>query len=240
MKKTVIILFLLPVLGFAQIKKPIRKLPIIVKPIMYTTNFLDISGGLKEALNKGITDQVSKLAIVNGFLGNETVKILMPEDLFIVENTMRSLGMGNLIDDGIKSLNRAAEDAVKEAIPIFVLAIKSMKINDARNILLGGESAATNYLQTATRSALYQKLNPVIQQSLGRVGADVLWNSIIKKYNNIPIMGNVNPDITDYVTSKTLEGVFKMIAIEEKNIRSSFASRSTSLLQSVFALQDQK
>ncbi len=240
MKKILLILLIIPFLATAQFKNIIKKGVKKPKTTIINSNIIDISGGLKEALNKGITDQVSKLTAIDGFFGNETVKILMPQELLAVEQTLRSLGMGKLADDGIKSLNRAAEDAVKEATPIFVTAIKNIKINDAKNILLGNENAATTYLQTATTTALYQKISPLVQQSLGRVGADVLWTSIIKRYNTIPLMADVNPDINDYVTQKTLEGVFKMIALEEKNIRTNLGSRTSNLLQQVFAIQDKK
>ena len=148
--------------------------------------------------------------------------------------------MGSLVDDGIKSLNRAAEDAVKESTPIFINAIKNISISDAKGILLGNESAATSYLKDSTTKELYAKFNPVVQESIGKVGADVIWNSIIKKYNTIPLVNKVNPDISDYVTTKAMEGVFKMIAVEEKNIREKLTSRNSDLLKSVFALQDKK
>ena len=137
-------------------------------------------------------------------------------------------------------MNRAAEDAVKEATPIFVSAVKNMNITDAKSILLGNENAATVYLQGTTNKDLYAKFSPVVQQSIGKVGADVIWNTLITKYNNIPFVTKVNPDITDYVTNKSMEGVFKMIAVEEKNIRTDLKSRTSPLLQSVFGLLDKK
>lgn len=201
-------------------------------------NELDISAGLKEALNKGITEQVSKLTALDGFYKNEAVKIFMPEELQKVDATLRKLGLANLADEGIKSLNRAAEDAVKEASPIFVNAIKNMTVKDAKGIILGSNNAATTYLKTTTNTDLYAKFNPLVQQSIGKVGADKVWASIIKKYNSIPLVSKVNPDINDYVTQKALEGVYKMIAVEEKNIRSNLNARTTALLKKVFALQD--
>jgi len=198
----------------------------------------DISAGLKEALNKGVEKQVSKLTAMDGFYKNEAVKILMPAELSKVDKTMRKLGMGKLADDGIKSLNRAAEDAVKEATPIFVAAIKNMSITDAKNILMGNDNAATSYLQSATTSALYAKFLPIVQQSMGKVGADKIWASLITKYNGMPMVSKVNPDINDYVTQKALEGVFKMIAVEELSIRTDISSRTSPLLKKVFAMQD--
>ena len=164
----------------------------------------------------------------------------MPAELQKVESTLRKLGMGNLADQGITAMNRAAEDAVKEATPIFVSAVKNMNITDAKSILLGNENAATVYLQGTTNKDLYAKFSPVVQQSIGEVGADVIWSTLISKYNNIPFVTKVNPDITDYVTNKSMEGVFKMIAVEEKNIRTDLKSRTSPLLQSVFGLLDKK
>lgn len=199
-----------------------------------------MGNGLKEALNNGITKQVSKLTTTDGFFKNEAVKILLPEELQKVDTKLRQLGMTKLADDGLKILNRAAEDAVKEATPIFVDAVKQMTFTDAKNILLGNESSATTYLQTSTSTALYGKFNPVIKNSFAKVGADKIWTQIITKYNSIPLVKKVNPDLTDYTTNKAMEGVFKMIAVEEKDIRTNFSARTSDLLKKVFALQDKK
>lgn len=240
MKKLFILLLLIPLITIGQTKKKVKKTKVKIPTITNITNTIDISAGLKEALNKGVTEQVSKLTVVDGFYKNEAVKILIPEELQRVDATLRKLGMGNLVDDGIQSLNRAAEEAVKESTPIFVNAIKNINITDAKSILLGNESAATSYLKDSTTKDLYAKFNPVVQESIGKVGADVIWNSIIKKYNTIPLVNKVNPDITDYVTTKAMDGVFKMIAVEEKNIREKLSSRTSDVLKSVFALQDKK
>ena len=201
---------------------------------------LDISGGLKEALNNGITKQVSKLTAMDGFYKNQAVKILMPAELQKVDKALRNIGLGSLADDGIKMLNRAAEDATKEATPIFVDAVKNISFTDAKNILMGNERSATTYLQSSTTTPLYAKFNPVIKNSFAKVGADKVWTNIISKYNKIPFVTKVNPDLTDYTTNKALEGVFKMIAVEEKSIRTDLKSRTSPLLQKVFAMQDKK
>ena len=200
----------------------------------------EIGNGLKEALNNGITKQVSKLTVTDGFFKNEAVKILLPEELQTVDKKLRQIGMGKLADEGLKVINRAAEDAVKEATPIFVDAVKQMSFNDAKNILMGNESSATTYLQNTTSTALYTKFDPVIKNSYTKVGVDKVWKEIITKYNSIPLVKKVNPDLTDYTTKKAMEGVFKMIAVEEKDIRTNLASRSSDLLRKVFALLDQK
>ncbi|MFD0760872.1 DUF4197 domain-containing protein [Lutibacter aestuarii] len=197
-----------------------------------------IGNGLKQALHNGITNQVSKLAVKDGFFKNELTRILLPEELQKVDNTLRKIGLSKLADEGLKVLNRAAEDAVGEAIPIFVDAIKGMTFIDAKNILLGEKNAATMYLQNKTSEALYQKFNPIIANSFQKVGADKIWENLITKYNNLPLTANVNPNLTDYVTQEALKGVFTMVEVEEKEIRANVNKRSTELLKRVFALQD--
>lgn len=200
----------------------------------------DISAALKQALNKGVENQVAKLTATDGFFKDQAVKILLPEELQKVDQSLRKVGMGALADEGLKVLNRAAENAVKEATPIFVDAIKNMSITDAKNILMGGENAATSYLKKSTEQALYAKFSPVVQSSLTKVGADKVWGNLISKYNNLPLTEDVNPDLTDYVTQRAMQGVFTKIAVEEKEIRTNLNARSNSLLQGVFAMQDKK
>jgi hypothetical protein len=240
MKKALLLLLLLPSISNAQFKDILKKATDKVNAATNSNSSLDIAAGLKEALNKGITEQVSKLTATDGFYRNEAVKILMPEELAKVDKTLRKMGMSKLADEGILVLNRAAEDAVKEATPIFVTAIKNITITDAKGILLGNDNAATTYLQSATTTSLYSKFNPVVQQSIGKVGADVIWTKIIKQYNTIPFVSKVNPDLTDYVTNKALDGVFKMITVEEKKIRTDIDARTSDVLKKVFALQDKK
>lgn len=199
---------------------------------------VDIASGLREALDLGIDKQVSKLTLKDGFYKNELVKILLPEELQKVDQALRDIGLSNLADDGIKVLNRAAEDAVKEATPIFVDAVKDITFADAKNILLGNDDEATRYLTGKTQTALYDKFNPVIKNSFSKVGADQIWENLINKYNTIPFTNNVNPDLTDYVTNEALKGVYTMIAVEEKEIRTKISSRTSDLLKKVFALQD--
>jgi len=197
-----------------------------------------IASGLRQALNLGIEKQVTKLTQTDGFFGNEMVKILLPEELQKVDKGLRDIGLGNLADEGLKVLNRAAEDAVKEATPIFVNAVKEITFADAKTILLGNDNAATQYLTNKTETALYNKFNPVIKNSFAKVGADQIWSNLINRYNAIPFTTDVNPDLTDYVTNEALKGVYTMIAVEEKEIRNKVSSRTTDLLRKVFALQD--
>ncbi|MFP9117516.1 DUF4197 domain-containing protein [Flavobacterium sp. RNTU_13] len=220
--------------GCAELQQVAQQLPQGV-----LTN-ADIASGLREALDKGIDTQVSKLTKTDGFYKNELVKILLPPELQKVDKGLRTIGLGSLADEGLKLMNRAAEDAVKEATPIFVSAVKNMTFTDAKNILLGADNSATVYLQNTTSTQLYSKFNPVIKSSFSKVGADRVWKDMITRYNSIPLVTKVNPDLNDYVTQKALDGVFKMIAVEEKDIRNNLAARTTALLQRVFALQDNK
>ncbi len=243
MKTRIALFLLLPTMGFSQIKilDEIKKvIPINLPTSSSSLGTTDIAGGLKEALNKGIEKQVTKLTATDGFYKNDLVKILLPDELQKVDKALRKIGLSSLADKGILMMNRAAEDAVKESTPIFVDAVKNMSFTDAKNILMGNESAATSYLQTTTTTPLYTKFNPVIKSSFTKVGADVVWTDIIKQYNKIPLVKKVNPDLTDYTTNKALEGVFKMIAVEEKNIRTDLNSRTSDLLKKVFAMQDKK
>ena len=231
-KKLLFICISFIALSCAELQDVVNSLP------TQTSGTIDIAGGLRQALNFGIDKQVSKLTQKDGFYKNSLVKIMMPDELQKVDNALRKIGLGNLADEGIKALNRAAEDAVKEATPIFIDAVKTITFNDAKNILLGNDKAATNYLKSRTNAALYHKFNPVIQRSFSKVGADQIWTNIINKYNAIPFVNKVNPDLTDYVTNEALKGVYTMIAVEESKIRTNINSRTTSLLRQVFALQD--
>ncbi|WP_026705439.1 DUF4197 domain-containing protein [Flavobacterium soli] len=235
MKKIILIALVFTLSGCAELQQIASQYP-----ELGNLGNPDIAAGLKEALNNGITKQVSKLTATDGFYKNQAVKILLPAELQKVDKGLRDIGLGSLADEGLKVINRAAEDAVKEATPIFVDAVRNMTFNDAKNILMGNNTAATSYLQNSTTTALYGKFNPVIKSSFAKVGADKVWKNIITKYNSIPLVTKVNPDLTDYTTNKALEGVFKMVAVEEKDIRTNLNARTSDLLKKVFALQDKK
>lgn len=200
----------------------------------------DIAAGLRQALDMGIEKQVAKLTKEDGFYRNELVKIMLPAELQKVDKGLRDIGLGSLADEGLKVLNRAAEDAVKEATPIFVNAVKEITFADAKNILLGADDSATQYLTNKTKASLYEKFQPVINKSFAKVGAEQIWTNLINRYNAIPFTSNVNPDLTDYVTDEALKGVYTMIAVEEVEIRNKVGARTTDLLRRVFALQDRK
>lgn len=198
----------------------------------------DIASGLKQALNQGIETEVAKLTEEGGFFRNELVRINLPPELQKVDRTLRDVGLDALADEGLLILNRAAEDAVKEATPVFVAAVGEMTFTDARRILMGNDTAATQYLSDKTTEELYSRFNPVVQNSLEKVGATEIWSNIIQRYNNLPLTSPVNPDLPDYVTQEALDGVFTMIALEEEQIRNEISARKTGLLKRVFALQD--
>ena len=233
MKKVLLGLILFQFVGCTQLQQVVNQLP-----QGGAIGNTEIAQGLREALEMGIQKQVSKLTQTDGYLKNELVKITLPEELQKVDKTLRDIGLSSLADEGLKILNRAAEDAVGEATPIFVNAVKGITFEDAKNILLGADNAATQYLTQATEKELYQKFNPVIKNSFDKVGADQIWSNLITKYNNLPLTKKVNPDLTDYVTQEALKGVYTMIAVEEKEIRTQVSSRTSDILRKVFALQD--
>lgn len=198
-----------------------------------------VASGLKEALSIGLNDGIKSLSQKNGFYNNSVAKILMPEELQTVEKTLRSLGMGSLADKGVKLLNTAAEDAVSEAAPIFVNALTSMTITDAKDILLGGNNSATNYLKLKTNTDLTKAFQPKVEASLGKVGADKVWNNLITKYNTLT--GNkIEPNLNAYVTQQAINGVFNMVAEKENGIRNNSALQTTSILQQVFGSLSKK
>lgn len=199
---------------------------------------LDIASGIKQALEIGTSSGADLLSAKDGFMGNLAVKILFPPEAQKVEKTLRTLGMGKLADNVILSLNRAAEDAAKEAKPIFVAAIKQMTITDATNILLGSKDAATNYFKRVTTAQLMEKFKPVISTSLEKVGATRYWGEATGQYNKLPMVKPLNTDLSDYAAQKAIDGMFIQVAQEELKIRDNLGARSTPLLQKVFGYAD--
>jgi hypothetical protein len=199
-----------------------------------------IIAGLKQALSQGTTQGVQTLSVADGFFKNAAVKVLFPPEARKVEKTLRDVGAGQLVDVAIEKLNRAAEDAAGGAKDIFINAIKQMTVRDAMDILMGSNNAATNYLRKTTTSQLFNSFNPVIKNSLNKVGAADAWTTVITNYNKVPFVEKVNPDLDDYVTNKTMDGVFYMIEKEERLIRKNPVKRVTDLMKKVFAMQDNK
>ena len=194
----------------------------------------DIANGLKEALTIGAEKGCVNLSKSDGFFKNAALKILMPPEAQKIESTIRGLGMNQLADDFILSMNRAAEDACNTAAPIFVKAIKEMSITDGINILKGNETAATTYLKSKTEMDLKASFSPIIKTSLDKVDATKYWEKIINTYNAIPLTKKMNPDLTAYVTDKSMNGIYSEIASQEKEIRANPMARTSALLKSVF------
>lgn len=194
----------------------------------------DIVAGLKEALSIGAQNSATQLSSVDGFFANAAIKVLMPPEAQKVEKTLRSAGMGKLVDDAILSMNRAAEEASKSAAPIFVDAVKTMSFQDAMGILKGSDTAATGYLRGKTLPALTNAFRPVIESALEKTGATKHWKTVMDAYNKIPLVSKVNPDLSGYVTDKALSGLFFQVATEEQKIRKDPAARVTDTLKKVF------
>lgn len=199
-----------------------------------------IISGLKQALTQGTSNGVKVLAVQDGFFKNAAVKVLFPPEAQKVEKTLRDVGAGQLVDVAVEKLNRAAEDAAVGAKDIFVNAIKQMTVKDAMDILMGADNAATSYLRKTTTTQLFSSFNPVIKNSLNKVGASDAWTTVMTNYNKIPFVEKVNPDLDDYVTNKAMDGVFFMIEKEERLIRKDPVKRVTEILKRVFAMQDKK
>jgi len=194
----------------------------------------DIVSGLKEALSVGAQNSASKLSSLNGFMSNAAIKVLMPDEAKKVESTLRSAGLGKLVDDAILSMNRAAEEASKSAAPIFVDAVKGMNVQDALGILRGNDSAATTYLKGKTWQPLTNAFKPVIDGALEKTGATKYWAAVFEAYNKIPLTKKVNTDLSNYVTGRALGGMFYQVALEEQNIRKNPAARVNDILKKVF------
>jgi hypothetical protein len=195
----------------------------------------DIVSALRDALQIGAKNASGKLSVQNGYFGNALVKVLLPPEARKVETALRQVGMGDLVDKTILSMNRAAEDAAGKAAPIFINAITSMSIQDGVNIVRGGNGAATNYLRTKTTAELTNAFRPVIQGSLNKYNVATYWSQLFTFYNRLPTTFNkINPDLTAYVTERALNGLFVTIAQEEDKIRTNPTARVTGLLQKVF------
>ncbi len=194
--------------------------------------------GLKEALQVGVDDAVSSLARENGYF-DSPYKILIPEEAQKVVSTVSGLpGFQNLETDLVKKMNEAAEMAVKKAGPIFLSAIKQMTFEDAMNILMGEQDAATRYLERTSRAALYAEFMPVIQAALDEVNARAYWKTAVDAYNKIPLQRKLNPELDDHVNNEALDGVFGLVEKKEEGIRSDVGLRTSPLLKEVFAKQD--
>ena len=199
----------------------------------------EVASGLKQALEVGITKGSNQASQTDGFYGNSLIRIPFPPDVQKVENTLRQVGLGKEVDRFVMTLNRGAEDAAKSAVPIFVSAIKQMTIQDAWAILKGDKDAATQYLKRTTSTQLQAAFMPVIQKSLEKTNATRYYTELVTRYNQIPLVQKVNPNLDEYATQKAMDGLFQLVAQEEANIRENPIARTTELLRKVFANQNQ-
>ncbi|WP_338766278.1 DUF4197 domain-containing protein [Bernardetia sp. ABR2-2B] len=195
----------------------------------------EIAKALKDALVQGVVKGTGLASKDGGYFNNALIKIPFPKDAEKVATTLRDLGLGSEVDRFVKTLNRGAEEAAKEAAPIFKSAITSMSIQDAYGILKGDKDAATQYLIRATTDQLKAKFKPVVSRNLSKVNATRYYGDLVGRYNKIPFVQNVNPDLDDYATELAIEGLFKLVAEEESNIRSNISARSSELMKRVFA-----
>lgn len=203
-----------------------------------------VVAGLKQALGKGVTQAVNSLGHSGGFLTNLTVKIPLPGKLQSVEKALQMAGQGQMADDFVASMNHAAEQAVPVAADVFGDAIQQMSITDAKNILSGPDDAATQYFAKTTRTNLFARFYPLVQKSTDQVGVTAKYKEMLGKFSSVNSLGSLfggsSPvkfdagDIDTYVTNKALDGLFKMVADEEKNIRANPVARTTDLLKTVF------
>lgn len=202
----------------------------------------EIIGGLKDALANGAANAVTTLSKSGGYNNDPLVKIPFPQEAEFAAKKLRDIGLGKLVDDFEGLLNEGAENGAKLALPIFKNAITSMSFEDAKNILLGGENAATQYFQNKTQSQLTAAFSPHIKTSLDKVNATKAWTDITTNYNKFSILTGkkVETDLVSYATGKALDGLFLKLAGEEKKIREDPIARTTELLKKVFSFADRE
>jgi hypothetical protein len=207
-----------------------------------TTKLTDaqIGSGLKEALTIGIGNGVDVLSAKDGYYKSAYKILLPPEARQVTDQLKRIPGFTEVEDILLEKINRGAEDAATRAKPIFVSAIKEMTFTDAKNILMGQNNAATQYLNLKTGDKLYKEFNPVIVNSLDKFQARKYWRDAVTAYNKLPFITKVNPSLDDYITKQALNGLFDMVEKKETKIRADVRERTSDLLKRVFSLQDNK
>lgn len=194
----------------------------------------DAVSGLKQALNDGSIAAVGKLGVANGFLGNPKVKIPLPPSLARVESAMRAFGMSKQADDLVLSMNRAAEAAVVEARPLLVDAVRKMSVQDAKRILTGGDTAATEYFKRSTQAPLSKRFLPIVKRATDKVGLAQQYNAIAGQGVALGVVKEDQASIERYVTQKTLDGLYFMIGEQEKNFRKNPVGATSDIVKRVF------
>lgn len=194
----------------------------------------EVIRGLREALNVGTNNSTASASKVDGFYKNPLIFIPFPPEAEKVKNTVINLGMQKQVDEFVMTMNRAAEEASKEAGPVFIEAIKGMSISDGFSILNGADNAATEYLRNKTSGQLSEKFAPIIKRAIDKVEVTKYWNPLITTYNKIPGVEKQNPNLEQYIAARALDGLFKLLASEEKKIRTDPVAQVTALLKRVF------
>ncbi len=235
MQKIIFLILSIGLVGSAKGQINLNKLKKALEGESVSTE--EVAQGLKEALTNGVSKGSDLVSQIDGYFKNPEIKIPFPPEVMQVETTLRQMGLGKEVDRFVLTLNRGAEDAANEAKPIFVEAVKQMTIQDAWAILKGEKDAATQYLKSSTSTLLKEKFKPIIQESLNKVNATKYYADLVNTYNKIPLVQKVNPELDDYATDKAIEGLFVMIAKEEKNIRENPLARTSELLKKVFEAQ---
>src|SRR6476619_1021001 len=204
-------------------------------PMSTTITQAEAAQGIRDALDQGVGRGINLLNKEDGFFGNQAYKLFLPQEAVKIENTLRQIGMGSLVDKAILQINRSAEDAVGYARPIFLDAIKEMTIADAINISKGPKDAATQYFKDKTTSKLITAFTPIIKGSLDKFSATKYYGDMINTYNKFPTtMNKLNPDLPSYVVDKAVSALFDQVAQEEANIRANPVARTTDILKKVF------
>ena len=203
-------------------------------PSVGGVNDAKIGSGLQEALKVGTENAVAQTSATDGFLMNKAIKILMPKTLQNMEKPLRMVGYGPQIDEFVVGMNRAAEKAVPFAKQIFWDAIGAMTFDDARKILNGNDTAATEYFKGKTSKNLQTAFRPSVEEVMNQVGVNRQYNDLIGKYKDVPFSKNIAFDVNQYVTEKATDGIFFVVGQEEKKIRTNPAARVTDLLKDVF------
>lgn len=190
--------------------------------------------GLVEALVRGVRESAKQASKKGGFNKNYLIRIPFPSDAAMMKETLLKLGMSKQVKQFETRINNTAEIASKEAFPVFLNAIESMEIKDVFDVLYGGDNAATNYLENYTSLELQNKFKPIIKSAIQKAEVTKYWNLLIKRYNSLPLTRPINSDLEEYIILKTIDGLFVLIAIEEKKIRTTPELQESNLLKRVF------
>ena len=226
---SVLLLFTVPALG--QVDEISKRLGLGKQSTLSDSK---IASGLKEALQVGATNAVKSTGRRDGYFGNQAIKILMPKNLRPLEQGLRAVGYGPKVDDFVLSMNRSAEAAAPAAKKIFIDAILSMSFDDARKILSGGDTAATDYFKSKTTEQLTVAFRPVVEKTMDQNSVTQQYKQLVGQAQTIPFMKSRNLDVTNYVVSQALNGLFYMLGQEERKIRKDPAAQTTNLLKQVF------